>query len=500
MFGLHSLDLLTLALYLAGVTFTGLWVARKVKGVGDYFMGGRKFGKAFMIMHAFGTGTHTDQAVSVAGASYKLGMGGIWYQWLYLFATPFYWLIAPIFRRLRCLTTADMFEDRFSKPLGLFYTAFGLFYFTLNIGIMLLGTGKTASAITGGAVSPHLAIVVMTVLFLAYGLAGGLPAAVVTDFIQGIFIIVLSFLLVPFVLDSVGGFVGLHQKVPAEMFSLIAPGDPPPGLDRITPFFIFIIVLNALVGVVAQPHHMEIGGAGKTEREARVGWTYGNLIKRVCTVAWALTGVACIAIYPDLHDSEHAFGMATRDLLPIGLIGVMLASMVAAVMSSCDSFMVDGAALFLENVYKPYIRPRASEAHYLGVGRIVAFIVVCGGLVITFLSDSVIGQLKILWSLPAFFGIAFWGGVLWRRCNASGAWAGTLVSIGLWALSRFVWEWETADQFVLYLSGGFLAMIVVSLLTPPMDKARLDRFYTVLHTPVGQEHKLREAGIKVVLE
>ena len=49
MFGLHSLDLLTLALYLAGVTFTGLWVARKVKGVGDYFMGGRKFGKAFMI-------------------------------------------------------------------------------------------------------------------------------------------------------------------------------------------------------------------------------------------------------------------------------------------------------------------------------------------------------------------------------------------------------------------------------------------------------------------
>ena len=73
MFGLHGLDMLTLGVYLVGIMVAGLWVARKVKNVGDYFMGGRRFGKAFMIMHAFGTGTHTDQAVSVAGASYKLG-------------------------------------------------------------------------------------------------------------------------------------------------------------------------------------------------------------------------------------------------------------------------------------------------------------------------------------------------------------------------------------------------------------------------------------------
>ena len=68
MFGLHSLDLFTLLIYLVGVTFAGLWAARKITTVGDYFMGSRKFGKAFMLMHAFGTGTHTDHAVSVAGA------------------------------------------------------------------------------------------------------------------------------------------------------------------------------------------------------------------------------------------------------------------------------------------------------------------------------------------------------------------------------------------------------------------------------------------------
>lgn len=100
------------------------------------------------------------------------------------------------------------------------------------------------------------------------------------------------------------------------------------------------------------------------------------MIKRLCTVAWSLTGIACIALYPGLDDPEHAFGLASRDLLPIGLIGIMLASMIAAVMSTCDSFMVDGAALFVENLYKRHFRPEESESHYLNAGRIVSLIIV----------------------------------------------------------------------------------------------------------------------------
>lgn len=440
MLGLHLLDFATLAIYLIGIMIAGLWVARKIKNTGDYFMGGRSFGKTFMIMHAFGTGTHTDQAVTVAGASYKLGMAGIWYQWLYLFATPFYWLIAPIWRRLRYLTIADFFEDRFSNSLGYFYALYGLLYFAIQIGIMLLGTGKTASAMTGGAISPEIAIGVMTVLFLSYGLLGGLPAAIITDFIQGIFIIVLSFLLVPFVIDGVGGFTGLHQQVPIEKFSLEAPGDPPAGYDRITPFFIVMVVINALVGI-------------------------------------------------------------------------MLASMIAAVMSTCDSFMVDGAALFVENFYKPLFKPEADDKHYLTTGRIVALILVIFGIIIALYFTSVVAIIRLSWSLVAFFGIAFWGGILWRRCNAPGAWAGLIVSAFLFAISGQTiinleslgiyiggLDWELPYRYVLYIAGGFAALIIVSKLTKPQDKERLDRFYTLLHTPVGQEHKLREAGIKVVME
>ncbi len=92
MLGLHIADILVLGLYLVGITVIGIWVARRIKNTADFFMP-RRFGKVMMITHAFGTGTHSDQAVSVASKSYAVGLSGIWYQWLWLPCTPFYWLI-----------------------------------------------------------------------------------------------------------------------------------------------------------------------------------------------------------------------------------------------------------------------------------------------------------------------------------------------------------------------------------------------------------------------
>ncbi len=358
MYGLHYLDFATLLIYLIGITIVGLVASRGVNKSIDYFMGGRKFGKAVLIMHAFGTGTHTDAAVNVVGASYKLGLAGIWYAWLPLFVTPFYWVMMPLFRRMRYITTADFFDERFGLGLGRVYSLFGIFYYILSMGIMLEGTGKMASGVTGGALSTEFCIIVMSVLFLLYGLLGGLQAAVWTDFVQGIFIIILSFILWPYMMDQLGGFSGMHEILPIEKFSLAAPNDPPVGYDRITVWFVVILTINTIFNIPGQPHTMEMGGSGKTELEGRVGFTYGNIIKRFCTIAWAFIGVGAIALYPDFSDPELIFGQATRDLLPVGLVGVMLASMIAAVMSSCDSFMVDGSALFVENIYRPLARER----------------------------------------------------------------------------------------------------------------------------------------------
>ena len=97
MLGLHIADLVVLVVYLLGIIAIGIGAARLIKNSGDYFMP-RTFGKGMLIMHAFGTGTHSDQAVGVASKTFTSGLSGIWYQWLWLFCTPFYWLIAPIMR------------------------------------------------------------------------------------------------------------------------------------------------------------------------------------------------------------------------------------------------------------------------------------------------------------------------------------------------------------------------------------------------------------------
>ena len=121
-----------MVLYFFGIIAFGLWMSRRVKTEEDYFIGGRKFGKSVLIFHWLCTGTHTDNPVQVSGACYRVGLGGIWYQWMWLFLTPFYWLIAPITRRLRYITTGDFFRERYSPGLERLYALIGITFYRIK--------------------------------------------------------------------------------------------------------------------------------------------------------------------------------------------------------------------------------------------------------------------------------------------------------------------------------------------------------------------------------
>ena len=507
-FGLHAWDFTCLVVYLAVITGMGLWAARKVHTVRDFFMP-RRFGKAMMMMHSFGTGTHSDQAVGVASKTFTSGLSGIWYQWLWLFCTPFYWLIAPFVKRFRAVTMGDAFEARYDRGVAGLYAVVGMAQLTLNIGIMLKGSGEVIDASTGGMVSSHAAIGVMTLLFVVYGIAGGLSAAIVTDFLQGIMTIVFSFLLLPFVLDAVGGISGLHAKIDPKLFSLVAP-------KGIGVFYIVVIAFNALVGIVVQPHTLGICAAGKTEMEGRVGFMFGTVIKRVCTIAWCLTGLAAVAYFAGQEiEPDQVFGAMARDFLPKilpGMLGIFLAALLASVMSSCDSFMTATSALFTENIYRPLL-PHKPQKHYLLVGRIASLAVVVGGVAFAYTVPGIVKALEIFWKMAAMMGIAFWLGLFWRRTTSAGAWAAALSSLAMWWVSTqqfFIdfaarlpqWEaapfvWGVGDkqgihlpwQMVFYLVVGTVAGIVVSLLTRPVAEDKLDNFYALTRTPIvpGEE-------------
>ena len=149
----------------------------------------------------------------------------------------------------------------------------------------------------------------------------------------------------------------LLPPVPARSraLSLVAPG-------KITLFFVVMLTIQALVGIVAQPHFMGVCAAGKTEWEGRVGLVGGNLIKRICTAAWSLTAIAAVAWYIQngkdpaslgpmelKQTADGIYGEIANTFLPRispGLLGLFLAALLAGVMSSCDSFMIASSGLF----------------------------------------------------------------------------------------------------------------------------------------------------------
>ena len=495
MLGISWIDWLVLVIYFIGITSLGVWTYKKVKSSADFFMGNRRFGKILMIAQAFGVGTHTDQPVTVTGASYTAGLAGIWYQWMWMFSTPFFWLIAPIYRRLRYVTMADFFYERYGKSLAVFFAVMGVVYFSMDIGIMLKGTGITIEGLTGGVMAQETVIIGATVLFVLYGLAGGLIAAVITDLIQGILILVLSFLLIPFAISKAGGMEAIHQGLPEQMFSLVAP-------HEVTLFFIIMIVINGLVGIVVQPHHMAIGGSGKTEIACRSGWTFGTFIKRIATMGWAFTGVFAAFLYTGLtvENRELAFGIMARNLLPTGLIGLMLAALMAAVMSTCDAFMVHSSALITRNVYLPYINPGASDRQLLTIGRITSILTVAGGILFAFIFPSVVQGLIEVWKVTAYLGVAFWLGIMWKRANRYGAWSSAIVMVLVSIITGNILDWPLSYQIALYIPLGFAVMVVVSRLTKPEPEEKLRQFYLLLDTPVGKEQVLHDANVDIKLE
>ncbi len=521
--GLKLIDVAMIVGYFAVVMAIGFWSARKVKTEKDFFLGGRRFGKGLLTMHWLCTGTHSEMAVQVAGATARAGLGGIWYQWMWLFSTPFYWLMAPVTRRLRVTTTGDYFRIRYGRSLEVLYAFVGLFYFGLSIALLLRGAGAAISGATGGAVPTEASVIALAVLFSSYVMAGGLVAAVYTDVLQGVMIIVLSLLLVPAGLGSIGGLAGLHDKLGPSMFSITAP----PGAREGDLWFVVTMSVLGLVGFVVQPHVMTATASGKTETEARVGMVYGNFIKRLLTIAWAFTGLIALAAFPavtaglDLngsqarHASETLFGRSIQHFLGDGWRGLMIACLIAGV-TSAETFMVGGSALFTRNFYAHAV-PGRSDSHYLWVGRIASGALLFLGILMAVRAESitqlVLGSVKLI----GLLGAAFWLGVVWRRATAAAVWVSFLGSLLVWAVmsAEFVGPSSPAVgaaasralpsaaaafslrglsepvQVMIMLSVEFGLMILVSLVTRPRDLFALGPFYARLHTPVGREDEVR---------
>ena len=482
---MHALDLTVLLTYFIGITAFGLWIARKTRSSEGYFMGGRKLRWWTMMGQSFGAGTHAEMPVAQAGASFSGGFATIWYQWKNMLITPFYWLLAPWYRRSERTTIAEMVADRYGRRMGLFYTIFAIVFFVFVMGVMLQGAAKVISVASGEVISSNVVVIGMAVAFMIYSFFGGLTAAAHTEFIQAILIIVLSFMLIPLGLIEVGGFGQMREALPEDFFSLY---NEQSGLGAFT---ILMLALNGVVGITAQPHMMSMIATGNSELAGRVGHTYGNFVKRLVTIGWALTGLVVAAMVIQagiqLDDPEDAFGYASRELLGPGFTGLMIACIMAANMSSCSNFMVNLGALFTKDIYVPYINPDASDARMMRVGQISGVLLTSLAILFALTVKNVLSAFLFVETIAAFMGIMIVGGIFWKGANRYGALAAVLLAyVSYYLLNYFatgemklIYSWQP-EPFGWAMLVGFGALILFSKLTPSEPKEAIETYFNRL--------------------
>ncbi|OHB51634.1 MAG: hypothetical protein A2Y12_01965 [Planctomycetes bacterium GWF2_42_9] len=485
--GFNIIDILILFAYLALMTYIGKRHSGKVKNQEDFFLAGRGVGKLFQFFMNMSTITDAGQAVNTAAAAFSKGIGGVWLLLAPILTGPYYWFLAGWFRRVRLVTMAELFEERFqSKFLACIYAVVGIWLSVINIGIANKISLRTFQAMT---VKPDAKLTInekqqvemfreytqldklykakqldpqkieryktleelhkkdkisayisytkswwFYALYIgtvgAYVMMGGLKATVWNTFIQGILILAFSGMMIPIALIKLGGWDGFSSKLPENMLYLFGSG-----LNEFTFWSIIAyMIANYVIGITGHQGNMANNGSAKDELTARTGNIGGSYTKRVLTIMWAICGLLAYALYSgSISDPDTAWGVMSNNLLGTGLKGIMIAGILAANMSTVAGVSIYLSALFVRHLYKPFAQNK-SESHYVKVSRIsIAFILLLS-VYVAIASGGILDILKMLPSLNVIFGAPVMLLLFWKRLTLKAVYVQVLICSILFAI------------------------------------------------------------------
>jgi SSS family solute:Na+ symporter len=512
---LHVIDILVVVAYLVIVTYLGHRAAKGGSDEEGFFLAGRKLGKGYQFFLNFGNATDANGAVSTASLVYRQGASGVWHALQTLFMNPYYWFMNLWFRRVRLVTVADLFEDRFgSRALSRFYAIFQILAtVTVIIGFgNLISYKVTASLVLkpesswtkeerqsvehyhelkrlesaqkAGAIAAadanRLALLrdqnkrgelrsyvswlhseagkwayylCYTVIVGAYIVMGGLAATALNEAFQGVLIVVFSAILIPFGLSAIGGWGALREKVPPNMLEIIV-GNPAPGTLQVTFWTLLAILFVSLIQIHGIIGNMTVSGSARDEFAARFGAVSGTYAKRIMIILWAVCGLIAIALFSGaqtLSDPDAAWGTMSLTLLKPGMLGLMMAGLLAANMSTVAAQTMAVSALFTRNIYK-YLKPAATDDDLVRVGRWAIVVILSIGVVAAANMEDVFTQIQLLLTVQVPFGAAVMLMFFWRRVTAAAVWATVIVSTGLNIVAPKVAEnieaWRTNQALV----------------------------------------------------
>jgi SSS family solute:Na+ symporter len=483
---LATLDIAILVVYAIGILVLAQWVSREKgsheKNAQDYFLASRALPWWAIGTSLIAANISAEQIVGMSGSGYVMGMAIASYEWMAALTLIIVgkWIL-PVFLKNGIYTMPEFLEKRYSPGVR---TVMAIFWLVLYIFVNLtsiLWLGATAvNTITG--VDVDVAIVALGLFALVYALYGGLKAVALTDIVQ-VSLLVLGGLLITWIaLDKVGdgggvlaGFTRLTTELPEKFDMILSPDNPSyrhlPGLAVLLGG---MWVMNVSYWGFNQ-YIIQRGLAAKSINEAQKGIVLASFIKLLMPVIIVLPGIAAIVLNPDLERPDQAYP-SLMALLPTGILGLVFAALVAAIIASTGSKINSIATIFTMDLYRS-MRPDTGQRTLVSVGRVAAVVSIIIAIVMTRpLLGSFDQAFQYIQDFTGFVTpgicVIFLLGLYWERTTALAAMVAAVATV---AMSAAFYKWLPDYPFMNRVGWtfvvGMVIAIAISLLSPRRETA-----------------------------
>ena len=489
-----------------------LWLARRAgANTSEFFTSGRAAPWWLIGVSMVATTFSTDTPNLVTNLVREGGIAANWVWWAFLLTgmlTVFFY--ARMWRRLGVLTDLEFYELRYSGRAASFVRGFRAIYLGLFFNVVIMATvnlaaAKIANVLLGWPIGQTLLICAL--LNVGFAATAGLWGVLVTDFIQFGIAMTGSIAAAVYALrrPEVGGLDGLIAKIDPQVLGFLP--DPANTSALLT---LFIIPLTVQWWSTWYPGSEPGGGsyiaqrmlAAKSERDAVTGTLLFNAAHYALRPwPWVIVALASMIVFPQLTDIQRAIPHVDASLvghdmaypamltfLPAGLLGVMVAGLTAAYVSTMSTHLNWGTSYLVHDLYRRFLKPGLSERHYVMAGRLVTALMMVVAALFTLILDTARESFNLLLAIGAGTGLLYLLRWFWWRVNAWAEIAAMACSFVLAMAIAIAGRAGAAPDTHLALVGTVLittiVWVVVALVTPPTDRDVLCRFYRSIR-PAG---------------
>ena len=508
--------------YLVLTLVLGLWLARRNSGEEDYFVAGRRLSGWLAGASMAATTFSIDTPLYVAGLIGSRGLAGNWEWWSFGLAhVAMAVVFAPLWRRSGVLTDAAFTELRYGGPAAAWLRGIKAFLLALpvnciGIGYAFLALRKVVEAL--GIVSGSPAafgvpdtlwlLAVVALMVLAYTVAGGLWAVVVTDLVQLVLALLGAVAVAVAALHAAGGMGGLLGQLEGmnrpELLSLVPWTIEDGGVHWLEGAGISVPMFLAYIAVQWWSFRRSDGGgefiqrmlATRDEQQARLaGWVFLVVNYLVRSWLWVVVALAALVLLPDQGDWELSYPALAVQLLPPVALGLVVVSLVAAFMSTVSTSVNWGASYLTHDLYQRFIRPNAGSGELLLVGQLTTVLLLGLGVVTALISDSIGTVFRLVIAIGSGPGVVLVLRWFWWRVNAAAELAAMLCGFIVGLLTSVLPLVRIEDYGLrLAVITGVSAVVWLSamLLTPPESEAVLETFIRQVQPPGPGWARLRQ--------